>query len=100
VFILSGALVSAGTIQAAYDAQVANFFVAGNSTDRGGVRVGMVDADGDARADVLAASGEGMQNAVRVYLGKDFAPGATSEPASQMFNPYGSDVLTNGVFVG
>src|SRR5262249_42330544 len=39
VFVLSGALVTAGNIPGAYDAPVANFFVAGNDRDRGGVRV-------------------------------------------------------------
>ncbi len=98
VFILSGALVSAGNIDGAYAAPVANFFVAGNSTDRGGVRLSVVDADGDARADVVAGSGENVANAVRVYLGKDFT--GTGEPTAQTFNPFGADVLTNGVFVG
>ncbi|MBN9518679.1 DUF4394 domain-containing protein [bacterium] len=98
VFILSGALVSAGNIDGAYAAPIANFFVAGNSTDRGGVRLSVVDADGDARADVAAGSGENVANAVRVYLGKDFT--GTGEPTPQTFNPFGTDVLTNGVFVG
>src|SRR5207249_2878260 len=43
VFILSGQTVNAGNIQTAYDNPVANFFVAGNSSDRGGVRVGSED---------------------------------------------------------
>ncbi len=100
VFILSGALVAAGSIQAAYDAPVASYFVAGNSTDRGGVRVGVVDADGDARADVLAASGENAPNAVRVYLGRDFPAGVTREPTAQTFNPFDNDAPPGGVFVG
>jgi hypothetical protein len=99
VFILSGALVSAGTLQAAYDAPIANFFVAGNSTDRGGIRVGVVDADGDGKADVQAASGENVAARVRVYLGKDFTTAA--EPtAFQDLTPFGGAVLTGGVFVG
>ena len=38
VFILPGQLLSAGNVAGAYAAPVANFFVAGNSADRGGVR--------------------------------------------------------------
>ena len=67
MFILSGALVSAGSIDAAYAAPVANFFIAGNITDRGGVRVTATDADGDQKTDVAAGSGEGDTANVRVY---------------------------------
>jgi hypothetical protein len=98
VSILSGALVSAGDIAAAYAAPVANFFVAGDSTDRGGVRVAAVDADRDGRADVATGSGEGSQSRVRVYRGKDFT--STAEPSAyQDLDPFGQ-VLPGGVFVG
>src|SRR5262249_38991154 len=59
VFILSGQVVAAGNIQNAYTAPVANFFVAGNSSDRGGVRVAATDADGDNKSDLAVGSGEG-----------------------------------------
>jgi hypothetical protein len=78
---------------------IANFFVAGNSSDRGGVRVAAKDADGDDKADVAAGSGEGSAARVRVYLGKDFAGGG--EPAAfQDLAPFGGAVLADGVYVG
>ncbi|HJZ59494.1 MAG TPA: FG-GAP-like repeat-containing protein, partial [Gemmataceae bacterium] len=99
IFILSGALVSAGSIDAAYAAPIANFFVAGNINDRGGVRVITTDADGDHKADVAAGSGEGSAANVRVYLGKNFT--STAEPGTfQDLGVFGGAPLTGGVFVG
>jgi len=66
VFILSGALLTAGDIFATQSAPVANFFVGGNSADRGGVRVAVKDADGDAKADVAVGSGEGSIAKARI----------------------------------
>ena len=98
VFILSGAKLAAGDVAGAQAAPVANFFVANNSTDRGGVRLAAKDADGDGRADVVAGSGEGSPSKVRVYLGKDFAGGG--EPATfQDIDPFAA-TLPGGVFVG
>jgi ABC-type sugar transport system substrate-binding protein len=77
---------------------VANFFVAGNAGDRGGVRLAVKDADGDGRADVVAGSGEGSPSKVRIYLGKNFAGGG--EPtAFQNIDPFGT-TLPGGGFVG
>ena len=99
VFILSGALVSAGNIAGAQAAPVANFFVAGNSADRGGVRVTTKDADGDARADVAVGSGEGSAAKVRVYLGANLGGGG--EPGTfQDITVFGGGALAGGVFVG
>ncbi len=99
VFVLSGAVVSAGNVSGAQAAPAANFFVANNSTDRGGVRVAAADADGDGRADVYAGSGERAVGRVRVYLGKNFAGGG--EPAAfQDVEVSGGATLTNGVYVG
>ncbi len=99
VFVLSGALVSANNVAGAQAAPVANFFVANNSADRGGVRVAATTADGDGRADVAAGSGEGSPARVRVYLGMDFAGGG--EPAAfQDLTPFGGAVLADGVYVG
>ena len=99
IFILSGALLSTGNVAGAYTAPIANFFVAGNSADRGGVRVAMKDADGDTRADVVAGSGEGSPARARIYLGANFT--STTEPTTfQDLAPFGGVVLTDGVFVG
>jgi uncharacterized delta-60 repeat protein/uncharacterized repeat protein (TIGR01451 family) len=99
VFVLSGATVSGGNVDGAQAAPVANFFVAGNSSDRGGVRVAAKDADGDSRADLAVGSGEGSPAKVRVYLGKDFTTSA--EPTTfQDLTVFGGAALPGGVFVG
>ncbi|HEX4610737.1 MAG TPA: VCBS repeat-containing protein [Urbifossiella sp.] len=99
VSILSGALVAANNVAGAQGAPLANFFVAGNSADRGGVRVAALDADGDNKADVVAGSGEGSPGRVRVYLGKNFS--GAGEPATfQDVTIAGGAAVTDGVFVG
>jgi hypothetical protein len=99
VFILSGAMVSANNVAGAQANPVANFFVAGNSTGRGGVRVATKDADGDAKADLVVGSGEGDPAGVRVYLGKNFT--SSAEPTTFQDVPvFGGVTLDGGVFVG
>jgi len=99
VFVLNGQTVASGNVTGAQAAPVANYFVAGNTTDRGGVRVAATDADGDNRADVAAGSGEGSAARVRAYLGKNFA--GAGEPATfQDVTVFGGGVLPGGVFVG
>jgi hypothetical protein len=99
VFVLSGALVSANNVAGAQANPVANFFVAGNSTGRGGVRVATKDADGDAKADLVAGSGNGDPAGVRVYLGKNFT--SSAEPTTFQDVPvFGGVTMDGGVFVG
>jgi len=99
VFILSGAVVSANDVAGAQAAPIANFFVANNSTDRGGVRLAAKNANGDARADLAAGSGEGSPAKVRVYLGANFT--GVGEPTTfQDLTVFGGTVLTGGVYVG
>ncbi|MFO0799707.1 MAG: SdrD B-like domain-containing protein [Gemmataceae bacterium] len=98
VFILSGALVSAGQVGAAQANPVANFFVAGDLADRGGARVAVTNADGDGRADVAVGSGAGRPARVRLYMGKDFAAGG--EPAASDLDALGGALLADGVYVG
>jgi uncharacterized delta-60 repeat protein len=98
VLILDGALVAAGKVAEAQTTSVANFFVDGNQTDRGGVRVAVADADGDSQADVAAGSGVGSPAKIRVYRGTDLDGG---EPASfQDIIPFGGATLASGVYVG
>ena len=78
---------------------MANFFVANNANDRGGVRLAVKDTDGDAKADVVAGSGTGSPSNVRVYLGKNFA-GATEPATFQDLSVFGGGSLPGGVFVG
>jgi hypothetical protein len=101
VFMLSGALVSANDVAGAQLAPIANFFVAGDSADRGGVRVATGDIDGDGLADVVVGSGQDTAARVRVYLGKNFSATSTSEPATfQDISVFGGAVLADGVYVG
>ncbi len=98
VFILSGALVSAGNAAGAQAAPVANFFVGGDLSDRGGARVAVTNTDGDGMADLAVGSGAGRPAKVKVYLGKDVTgPG---EPTSTDLDPFGGAVLADGVYVG
>jgi uncharacterized delta-60 repeat protein len=92
------AVVNAGT-EAAIGNPMSSFFVAGNSANRGGVRVATTDADGDRRADVIAGTGEGQASFARVYYGSTFT--SSDEPSNpQDLNPFASAVLANGIFVG
>jgi hypothetical protein len=98
VYILSGQLLMTGSPNL-FKQPVANFFVAGNATDRGGVRLAAKNADGDAKADLVVGSGEGSPANVRVYLGKNFT--GTGEPSTfQALNVFGGVALTGGGFVG
>jgi hypothetical protein len=98
VFILGGAKLAAGDVTGAQASPVANYFVAANADDRGGVRLAVKNADADAKADVVAGSGEGSPSRVRVYLGKNFS-GAGEPSAFQDLDPFAA-TLPGGVFVG
>jgi hypothetical protein len=97
VFALSGARLAANDVAGAQAVPIANFFVAGDTNDRGGVRVTTKDADGDNKAEVMAGSGESRPSRVRVYPGKNFAGG---EPAAFQDLDSFAVVLAAGVFVG
>jgi hypothetical protein len=96
VLILNGQLVAAGRFADAQAAPVGNFFVEGNTADRGGVRVAAKDADGDDQADVVTGSGANLPARVHVYLGRN----PLGEPAAQVIDPFGGAVLADGVYVG
>lgn len=99
VFILNGQTVSGGNVSGAEAKPLANFFVAGNATNRGGIRVAATNADGDAKADLVVGSGEGSPANVRVYLGKNFT--SSVEPtAFQDLGVFGGATLSGGVYVG
>ncbi len=99
VFILSGALVSANNVAGAQSTPLANFFVAGNSADRGGVRVSGANLDGDNLGDLIVGTGEGRPAAARAYRGINFT--SSAEPATfQDLSLFGGATLANGVFVG
>jgi len=96
---VSGQVLLTAGATSAIDSPLANFFVAGNASNRGGVRLSTQDIDGDGKVDVIAATGEGQASFVRVYFGRTF--GTAGEPSGfEDLNPYASAVLSNGVFVG
>ena len=91
-------LMSSGAVEA-IAAPLSNFFLAGNTANRGGVRLASADADGDGLADVVAGTGDGQASFARVYLGQDLSVGG--EPAEfQDLNPFAGAILKNGIFVG
>jgi hypothetical protein len=97
VLALDGRLLAAGDVAGAYAAPLANFFF-GDPTDRGGVRVATENMDGDARADLVVGSGEGLASRVRVYPGRTVT--GSGEPAGALdLDPFAA-VLPAGVFVG
>ena len=101
VFVISGAQVVAGQVDAAQNSPIANFF-AFDTSQRGGVRPIAKDIDGDNKLDLVVGSGEGTPSLVKTYLGRDIAAtGGQGEPAIfQQFDPFASPNLAAGVYVG
>jgi len=85
--------------------QIGNFF-AGDPATRGGVPVAVKDVDADNRADVVAASGENLEDfpalpsRVLVYLDQTVLGGSSTPAADQTLDPFASATLANGVYVG
>jgi hypothetical protein len=98
VFVLNGAQIAAGNVDAAQNSPLANFFVANDTTSRGGVRLTVKDVDRDNKADLVVGSGEQLPSAIRVYLGKDFTAGGEPALAAQV-DPFNGSPRA-GVFVG
>jgi hypothetical protein len=74
---------------------LANFF-AGNPDNRGGIRVGVQDLDGDGRADLTVGDGAGAGSRVTGYSGSSLANGTAPEALAFDAAPG----FTGGVFVG
>jgi hypothetical protein len=91
VFALSGRGLLAGT-----QTQLANFF-AGNTENRGGVRLAVKDLDGDTRADLVTGSGAGGGSRVTGYLGSAI-PADGTPPEDFAFDAFPG--FAGGVFVG
>ncbi|MBN9520913.1 VCBS repeat-containing protein [bacterium] len=99
VRVLSGkTLITGGGPGAALAAPIADYFVNGDTDSRSGVRVAVKNVDGDNRADVIAASGEGQPSLIRVYPGANMRRGGEPAPLQDL-DPFGV-ALTEGVFVG
>ena len=99
VLIVSGSRLLNDGASAAIANPLSNFFVAGNITNRGGIRVAATNADDDGRADLAVGSGEGDPALARVYLSKNFF--GEGEPTTfDTIAAFGTGALTDGVFVG
>ena len=78
VLVLSGKTLLDQGSAAALAAPIANFF-AGDTTNRGGVRVAVKNLDNDAFADIVTGAGQGGGSGVATYLGKDLTAGNDAE---------------------
>jgi hypothetical protein len=101
VFVLDGAKVAAGQIDAAQAGAVANFFVANDDSSRGGVRLTVKDVDGDGLADLIAAANRPTPAlpTVRVYRGATLPATNGIEPPVLQTLSYTTNP-TDGVYVG
>jgi hypothetical protein len=91
VFALSGKSLISGN-----PTQLANFF-AGDTGNRGGIRVAVKNLDGDAHADLVAGAGTAGGSRVTTYLGKNVpTDGAATEQLAFDAVPG----FAGGVFVG
>ncbi|HEX4609635.1 MAG TPA: MBG domain-containing protein, partial [Urbifossiella sp.] len=95
VLVVSGRTLLSGGAAAAFAAPVANFF-AGDTENRGGVRVSVKNLDGDPFADVVVGDGTGAGSRVTGYLGKNLSTGST--PDDFEFDAFPG--FTGGVYVG
>jgi len=96
---LDGALLTAGNFDTALERPLFNFFVAGNLTSRGGVRVATRNLDGDHKADLVTATGNNEPARVRTYKAANLLANA-SPNADQELDPFAGALLSSGVFVG
>jgi uncharacterized delta-60 repeat protein len=96
VLVLDGKMLTTGPVEAAFAAPVADFF-AGNPADRNGVLLGITNADGDNRADLVVGDPAAPAAPAHLYRGADII--GAGEPASTPCDPF-ETATTNGVFVG
>jgi hypothetical protein len=93
VLVLSGKDLLAAAPSAAH--VVANFF-AGNTDNRGGIRVTTKNLDEDGFADIVVGDGAAAASRVTAYLGKDIIGG--SDRVALAFDAFPGSL--GGVFVG
>jgi uncharacterized delta-60 repeat protein len=97
VLVLDGKMLATGQTAAAFAAPVADFF-AGNPADRNGVLLGITNADGDNRADLVVGDPTAPAAPARLFCGVSFT-GAGEPAVTASFDPSGA-VPLDGVFVG
>ena len=80
---------------------LARFTPSGLGPDGAGLRVAVARTGIGSQVNVVVGAGRNMPGLVKVYPGSSFAVGSTTEPVGGMLlTPFGSEVLTDGVFVG
>ena len=95
VKIFSGADILNPAIGPANAVPFANFF-AGDSNNRGGVRVAVKSLDNDLKADLITGVGDNAGSLATTYLGADLANGVVNP----FFDLDAFPGFTNGVYVG
>ncbi|HEX4614208.1 MAG TPA: FG-GAP-like repeat-containing protein [Urbifossiella sp.] len=98
VLVLSGAALLADPA-AARQAPLADFF-ASDTSERGGVHPAVKDVNGDGIPDLIIGSGAGVPGQVSVYLGGVGRVAGTGTGPAVTMEPFGTDPLTDGVYVG
>jgi len=78
---------------------LANFFVNGDTTSRGGIRVAAKDVNEDQFLDLVVGSGQQQPASIKSYLGRDL--GGEGEPTTfSTMDVFENAVLANGVYLG
>ncbi|MBX9582534.1 MAG: FG-GAP-like repeat-containing protein, partial [Gemmataceae bacterium] len=95
VLTISGRTLLTEGVEAAFAAPITNFF-AGDTDNRGGIRVAVKNLDKDRFADVVVGAGEGGGSGVTAYSGSSLAAGGSDV----VFGFDALDGYAGGVFVG
>ena len=97
VLVVDGTRVLSGDVTGAFATPFANFF-GGDTSNRGGIRIGAKDADGDGTANIIAVAGEDAGSQVTVY--SDDAPQNGAPAVAETYSlPLGAG-FAGGLFVG
>ncbi|QEL18583.1 beta strand repeat-containing protein [Limnoglobus roseus] len=98
VRIFSGAVLTGPSATNLPDsAQIANFF-AGDTSNRGGVRLAVKDLDNDNFADLVTGTGDGAGSLVQIALGKDILAAPSDPLFASEFDAFSP--LAGGIYVG
>jgi hypothetical protein len=100
VFAVSGFRLINTTVSLAQANPLANYFVGGDTADRGGVRVAVKNIDDDGRADIVVGSGENSASRIRLYRGSSFLGSPVEPRPLQDLNPFADNFVAGGVYVG
>ncbi len=101
VEVLSGMQLLNDGALAAIANPVALFTPIGLGPDGSGLRVAAAASGVGDQVNVVVGAGRNMPGLAKVYPSSGFTSGSTSEPTgSELLNPFGGAILTDGIFVG